>query len=447
MKICLINPPVEDFYSTSLRRQPLGLLYVSSALKNAGHDVSLINCHTPAKHIIPLPAEFHYLKKYMDEKKDQNFPFKNYYHFGMSYQEITRQLKETQADVYMISSLFTAYYQETAGIISIIKIIKPDAVIAAGGYHAALYPEYFINDCGIDYVITGEGEAGAIKLAGYLSGKNNIYDIPNLAYREGPVIKYTEKYYNDIDDISFPDRGFLLRRDIRAYKKNFISMITSRGCPNRCGFCTGKAIWGTNYRTRNTESVIAEIEECAIANGADIINFEDDNLFHSKDKASALLHGIISMKTKIKKDLEFTAMNGISLENLDEEILLLMNKAGFNELNISLVTYSKNLQDDMGRPFDSGRFSRAAGKAKALGMNVRSYFILGLPEQTKQEIEDTIDFLKGLNIKVFPSVYYNVNSPREEWKMQRSSAFFNETAHLSRENLIGYFHESMAEPG
>jgi len=65
-------------------------------------------------------------------------------------------------------------------------------------------------------------------------------------------------------------------------------------------------------------------------------------------------------------------------------------------------------------------------------MNVRAYFILGLPGQTKEEVRDTVAFLRDLGVKIFPSVYYNVRAPREEWIMQRSSAFFNETEELSR---------------
>ena len=132
-------------------------------------------------------------------------------------------------------------------------------------------------------------------------------------------------------------------------------------------------------------------------------------------------------------------MNGISIEQLDEEILNLMKQAGFRELNISLVSYSEQLQKLYDRPFNSQKFADIADIAKGLGMNVRSYFILGLPSQTKEEIEDTISFLKSLDVKIFPSVYYNVNTHKDQWKMQRSSAFFNETEHLCRDDLFNLY--------
>ena len=72
---------------------------------------------------------------------------------------------------------------------------------------------------------------------------------------------------------------------------------------------------------------------------------------------------------------------------------------------------------------------------------VRAYFILGLPGQTAAEVLDTAGVLRGLGASVFPSIYYNVQAPREQWLMQRSSAFYNETEELSREELMRLFNE------
>ena len=164
-----------------------------------------------------------------------------------------------------------------------------------------------------------------------------------------------------------------------------------------------------------------------------IINFEDDNIFAQKPRAVELLQEMINYQKTHAAKIDFTAMNGISIEHLDEEILNLMKQTGFRELNISLASYSERLQNLYNRPFDSQKFADIAVIAKGLGMKVRSYFILGLPEQTKQEIKDTINFLNSLNVMIFPSVYYNVNASKDQWKMQRSSAFFNETEHLCRD--------------
>jgi radical SAM superfamily enzyme YgiQ (UPF0313 family) len=441
MKILLVNPPIEDFYITGIRRQPLGLLYIAASLRAARYSPEILNCHTGKKHELDMPVEFDYLRKYTDNSDPElRFPFKNYTHYGMSWHEIETRIKRTPADIYFVSSLFTTYYQETEKIVSLIRKNSSDAVIAVGGYHPSLYPEYYIKKGVADYVIKGEGEVAVVKLVQVLDSGGRPEDIPGIfSGRSNAEEKKLMAAVPDVNGLPFPLRELLMQRDFRAYRKTFISMISSRGCPNRCEFCTGRTIWGNSYRSRSADSVIDEILHCIYNYGADIINFEDDNLFPAKKRACELLTEIIKMKKNRKVNPEFTAMNGISLENIDEEIIPLMKDAGFNELNISLVTQSSEVQRLNRRPFNSLKFRSIAECANRAGLNVRGYFILGMPGQDIKEIENTISFMKSLSIQVFPSVFYNVFSQESEWKMQRSSAFFNETGDLTREDVIKFF--------
>ena len=449
MKLCFINPPIEDFYSTSIRRQPLGLLYVMAAVKNEGHETVLVNGHSPRSRVMELPAGFGYLRPFMEHPDPmKRFPFRHYSHFGTSFQEMRRQLKDIRADAFFVSSLFTTYHEETASTISIVRETNPGAVIIAGGYHAALYPSCFLKELCVDFVITGEGEETAVLLCRHLQGRLPASDIPGLAFISEGEITYTAKRpVENIDTLSFPAREFLRERDFSMYRKRAVSMLTSRGCPHRCRFCTGRTIWGNTYRTRDTGSVIREIRLCAQNYGVNIINFEDDNLLAIHSRSRELLGKLASCRREINGGLEFTAMNGISIENCDEDILVLMKEAGFNEINLSLVTASEELQNRYGRPFDTSRFRETVDISRRLELRVRAYFILGLPDQTAEEIEATISMLEECGVSIFPSVYYDVNAPMEQWKMQRSSAFFNETPHLKREDLIYFFNRAMAGRG
>jgi radical SAM superfamily enzyme YgiQ (UPF0313 family) len=441
MKITLINPPIEDFYVTGIRRQPLGLLYIASTLRNAGINPVLLNCHSGKKSVMELPSEFSYLKPYINNPDPGvRFPYKNYTHYGMSWQEIERQIKDSPADIYFISSLFTTYYKETERVIEIIRKHAVKSYVAVGGYHASLYPEYFLNDTGADFVICGEGELSSLELVRAIKNGSSIESVTGLVYRENGEIKRNLTLSRpDVSLLPYPARELLLERDYKAYKKIFISMITSRGCPNNCSFCTGKIIWGSGRREREVHDVIGEILECAALYKAEIINFEDDNIFPSKKRAVEFLEMLIHEKENNGISFELTAMNGISLEKIDDEIIALMKRAGFGELNISLVTHSADIQRSEGRPFSSEKFKSIARSAKSHDMNVRGYFILGLPGQSSDEIADTISFLKSIEVKVFPSIYYNIYAPQAEWKMQRSSAFYNESGLLSREDLLRSF--------
>ncbi len=441
MKITLINPPIEDFYVTGIRRQPLGLLYIAASLQAGGFSPVLLNCHSSKKSVIELPEEFTYLKPYINNADPElRFPYSNYTHYGMSWQEIDRQIRTSPADIYFISSLFTTYYKETERVIEIIRKHAEKAYIAVGGYHASLYPEYFLNNTSTDFVICGEGENSSLELVRAIESGLSINAVPGLVYRENGVIhKNLILSKPDVSLLPYPARDLLLERDFKAYKKNFISMISSRGCPNNCSFCTGKIIWGSGRRERELSDVLNEMKECLFKYKADIINFEDDNIFPSKKRAREFLELLIIEREQNGLSFELAAMNGISLEKIDDEIIVLMKRAGFGELNISLVTHSEDIQRSEGRPFSSEKFKTIAESAKRNGMNVRGYFILGLPGQSLEEIDDTISFLKSIDVKVFPSVYYNIYSSQEEWKTQRSSAFFNESERLSRNDLFRSF--------
>lgn len=443
MKACFINPPIQDFYATSIRRQPLGLLYLMSSARAAGHTAVLINGHSPKKQKAPLPGEFSYLRRYMDhDDPSLRLPFREYSHYGLSFQEIRRRLNAADADIYFIPSLFTPYHRETEMTIALAKELRPGATVVTGGYHAALYPEHHLRNAGADFVIPGEGEGSAVALMECLAKGGDISSVPGIAYLDrGVVVRTPGNSASDVDSLPFPARDALRDRDFRVYRRRAVSIVTSRGCPNRCGFCTVHTVWGGTFRERCVDSVMAEVRECAERFGADMINFEDDNLFPSRDRAVALLDGLIAYQESSARHLDCTAMNGVSLEQLDEDMLPLMNRAGFREINMSLVTHSAKLQNLHRRPFDSDHFASIARAALKLGMKVRAYFILGLPGQTKDEVRNTIAFLRGLGVSFFPSVYYNVRAPKEEWMMQRSSAFFNETKELTRDELVRLFNE------
>ncbi|NNL42284.1 MAG: hypothetical protein HKO79_07290, partial [Desulfobacterales bacterium] len=307
MRICFINPPIEDFYSTSIRRQPLGILYIISSVRAAGYNVSFINGHSPKKHKIPIPDEFSYLEKYISNRDPAVlFPFKHYYHFGLSFQEIERQIKSTKANIYFISSLFTPYFQETDEIIRIIQRVSPHAKIVVGGYHAALYPEYYLENVGVDFVIDGEGEQSSVQLLYALINQKDLLKVPNLVYLDkDKIIKTGNNNIEDINILPFPAREFLKDRDFKMYRTRAVAMITSRGCPNRCDFCTGKIIWGKKYKVRKIDLVLSEIDECMKKFKVKIINFEDDNIFAQKPRAVELLQEMINYQKTHAAKIDF----------------------------------------------------------------------------------------------------------------------------------------------
>lgn len=446
MKVTFIQPPVEDFYSTPVRRQPLGLLYLAGIAHQAGWETTLINGHSPKKKMIGLPAEFDYLKPWMDfPESEYRFPFKHYYHFGLSDEEIIRQIRQNPSDLFAVSSLFTPYFEETSRILNFIRKIHPHSTIIVGGPHVSLYPNYFLDLEQADYAMIGEAEGTFAQFLTALKGNDSsaLCSMPNLlsrSHRQGKTLAPPVH----INQIPFPQRDLLKDRDFKFYKTRGVSLIYSRGCPNSCSFCTSRFVFGSGYRQRQIESILEEIDLCVKNHQVRVFNFEDDNLFQNSKKAVELLENLIHYQERNNIQLDFTAMNGVSIESMNKNILRLMKQAGFKEINLSLVTASLINQKKLSRPFDTLRFSKIAQFAKEMGFNIRAYFILGLPFQTREEIEETLKFLKQLQIKAVPSVFYNVTIPDpNQWKIQRSSAFANETEHFSRKQLLYYFNKTI----
>ena len=158
MNILLIQPPIQDFYQTSIRTQPIGLAYLAGSLKKQGHEVEILDCQIDEKRSIPIPSELSYLKDYYPFHDRSPFKlYSGYYHFGMGWDEIRQKIEDSKMDVFGISSSFTPYHGETLEIARIIKKWDEKKIVVIGGAHVSCDPEMVLRSPPVDYVVLGEG--------------------------------------------------------------------------------------------------------------------------------------------------------------------------------------------------------------------------------------------------------------------------------------------------
>ena len=186
--------------------------------------------------------------------------------------------------------------------------------------------------------------------------------------------------------------------------------MTSRGCPYHCAFCSVSAVFERGYRPRTPASVCDEVF-LRYRQGYQIIDFEDDNLVFDPGRFSQILEGVIEAIPS--PGIRLTAMNGICYQNLDREILVLMRRAGFRDLNLSLVTADPEQARVNHRPHDIEAFSRVVNVACGLGFRVVGYQILGLPGDSVSSMVDTMIFLARLPLLLGASPFYL--APGCEW--------------------------------
>ena len=428
-RILLIQPPIEDFYTTSIRLYPLGLLYAARVLETMGCTVGVLDCLTPLrKKRIPVPQCFHYLYPFIN---DNSFPFRNYFRFGVSEDTIVEAIRAFQPDMVGISAQFTAYFETAERLAALIKR-NFRVPIFVGGNHATAFSEAIKQRTNaIDFVLPGQAESC----------------LPSFFRTHYPHSPASPDAL-DWTDIE-PAHHLVPGNQYMMGRKHYVSLMASRGCPYACDFCNAHMMWGKEIRYRTIDAVIREMRWNYINKMVRIFNFEDDNLSYRRIWFSDFLQAV--MGDPVLKGIELTAMNGMCYPTLDEEILMSMKRSGFARLNLSYVTQNAALRQRYHRPGHGNTIEKIIATATSLGFFITVYLVIGLPGQSFEETKGTIDYLLGLNVLVGPSVFYmppgsplyeHLDLPPEtakEWNLYRSSAFAVETRELSRAKLIELF--------
>jgi radical SAM superfamily enzyme YgiQ (UPF0313 family) len=449
MKVVLIQPSIQDFYDTDVRLQPIGLCYIKAAVKKFLPDVDVLikDYHAGCgRQTVAIPKELRYLADYYPVADKSPFStFHRYYHFGKPFDEIEAELAELKPDVVGISSLFTPYYREALEVAARVKK-RLNATVVMGGSHASAVPESPLASRHVDFVIRGEGERAFVEFLRYLKGEQSLDQVPNLSYR-----KDSECFSNPlgenfpIDQLAFPDLSDFSPSNYTLAKKPMTFMITSRSCPHKCSFCSVHTTFGTDYRRRSLENVLEEIE-LRYREGYRVIDFEDDNLTYYKNTFKELCRRLIGRFPN--RELEFVAMNGISYLSLDDELLELMRRAGFSHLNLALVSSDKTVRETTKRPHTLEAYLKVVHKAHALGFQIVSYQIIGLPNETLDSMIQTLAFNARLPVLLGASPYYQTpNAPmarglpltEKDYVKARLTAMAIETEEFSRDDIYTLF--------
>ena len=407
MKVLLIQPPVQDFYDTDVRLQPIGLCYLKTAAKKYLPEVEVVirDYHGGCgRNTVAIPKELRYLVDYYPVADKSPFSaFHQYYHFGKSFDEIEADIVEIQPDIVGISSLFTPYYREALEVAARVKR-RLKVPVLIGGSHASAAPASLLYSPHVDYIIRGEGEKPFVEFLRFLRGQRRIEEVPNLAYK-----KDGEVYFNPVadnlplNDLPIPDLSDFQLSSYDLAGKPMAFMVTSRSCPHKCSFCSVHTTFGTNYRRRSLENVLEEIE-LRHQQGYQVIDFEDDNLTYYKSTFKELCRRLIARFPN--REMEFVAMNGISYLSLDDELLELMFAAGFSQLNLALVSSDKTVRETTKRPHTLDAYLKVVHRAVRLGFKIVSYQILGLPNESLASMIQTLAFNARLPVLLGASPFY-----------------------------------------
>lgn len=317
-------------------------------------------------------------------------------------------LKNKKYDVIGIS-IFTFHVMRVREYINLIRKISPDAKIILGGPHpSCAFANIFQFFPEIDWAFRGEAEVGFARLMDLLSKNKNISSedlatVPGLIWRiDGRTVANERIFVDDLDQFGTPSWD-VLRPDTYplaphgGFFKNFpiAPIIITRGCPFSCTYCAGHLISGKKIRFRSVEGVIEEITMLYHQYGIREIHIEDDNFTFNRQF-------VVDFCRKLKEnnlDISWTCPNGVRLDTLDEELLLIMKDAGLYSISVGVESGSERILKDMKKSLTKKVIKEKIALIKKCGLEVSGFFIIGYPTETINDIMETINFSLELDLK------------------------------------------------
>jgi|TARA_Y100000310_G_scaffold145233_1_gene144577 radical SAM superfamily enzyme YgiQ (UPF0313 family) len=288
-------------------------------------------------------------------------------------------------------------YKMAYDIIDRVKGKFPNIPVAIGGSYASTVHSKILDDTKVDYVVYGEGEQTFVEIA---NGKE-LKDIKGLIYKDenneitmNPLCPLVQ----NLDDMPFPRYEIF---ELNKMLEKRIPLVSSRGCPNRCVFCSIQLVMGHPFRTRSPENVVKEIKHW-YKKGYDSFEFSDDNFSFNIPRAERICDLIVEKGLKVK--LIFG--NGLRADRVNETLLKKLKNAGTIWIAYGLESSDSQVLKNMKKDLNLDTLRHAVKMTKELGIETQVNFIIGCPGQTYDSFKKDLKCAEELNVDQLR--FYNI---------------------------------------
>jgi radical SAM superfamily enzyme YgiQ (UPF0313 family) len=331
------------------------------------------------------------------------------------------RIERWSPDVVGIEIPFSGWSRTAFEVVSIVKRVNKDIVTVLDGQHPSARPKECLANSDVNFVVIGEPESTMFELVGALErGTRDLKKIRGIAFvKNGKlVIAPARPVIEDLDSLPFPARHLLpmevyydavkenpLRGEIR---KPWTMVITSRGCPYNCVFCTHRIVWGKKWRGRSPENVVDELEHVVKTYHLKQIDFLDDNMTLDKERMENICDLIVERCLRV----EWFTPSGVRADTLDEKLLAKMKRSGCKKIRVAPESGVQRVVDQViKKNLDLKSVERAVVLCKKVGIKVGCFFVIGLIGETKEDIEETIKFAYKLRQLGADSFIFSIATP------------------------------------
>jgi anaerobic magnesium-protoporphyrin IX monomethyl ester cyclase len=355
-KVALVNPPTMKEVFHHHPYLPIGLAYLAAVLEANENEVLVLDC----------------LASDIDHEK------------------LKEKLSSFEPNLIGISSM-TPMVPSTMLAAKVAKEACSDATVVLGGPHATFMDrEILIQESSVDIIVRGEGELTLLELTQKIADQESIEGVDGITFRKNgqPIQNPTRPYIQNLDELPYPAyKHFSLDR-YRLFGKLVFPVITSRGCPFQCSFCTTSRILGKQYRARSPKNIADELELLKNEYHADAFTFYDDTLTLDKQRIFEICDEIKTRKIAIPWDCQ------TRVDQVSKEILIKMKETNCQQVFFGVESGCQIILDSVNKRTTVEQNEKAIRMAKEAGLFVSISIIIGYPGETKDMLKQTLDFIR-----------------------------------------------------
>lgn len=363
MKVLFVNPPqtASKYKFMGVIAPPLGIAYMAGVLQENNIDVEILDAS----------AE------------------------DMDFKDVEKELLKRKPDLVALTALTPTIGRalETA---QVVKETLPDSIVVMGGYHPTFNFIETLEDENVDIVIRGEGEYIMLNLVQALENQSSLHDVKGIVFEDKNskeiVVNPEAPLIQDLDELPFPALNLLPMKKYRLLDMDthMTTMITTRGCPMQCSFCSSAAMHGKKIRERSVENIVDEIEYLKTNYDIDTIAFMDDTFTLKKRKVMAICDEIL------KRNIEIMWGCTSRVDTLNEKLLKKMKEAGCITIFIGVESADQQQLDNMCKNTTIAKIENAFKIAHKLKIRTIASVALGMPGDTKEIMNKTVKFVHKL---------------------------------------------------
>ncbi len=355
--VTLVNPPYPKGAPKSLFL-PLGLSYLAAVLEENQHEVTVLDLQVTDPTSLQLEAE----------------------------------LSRSNADIVGVTTS-TLTFWPAIEVVKAAKKVLPKALTVLGGPHVTALPEQTLTqNLEVDVIVRGEGERTMLELAKIAGNANaaNLNEINGITFRKnGQTIATPDReFIENLDELPHPAYKFFPLDKYGMAGKNYLPIMTSRGCPFQCTFCLASKMCGTRFRTRSPPKVLEELEWLRDVHCADVVAFYDDTFTVDKKRAN----DICDLMKKRNFDLPWDCRTRV--DQINEEILVKLRNANCRLVHFGVESGSQVMLNAMKKGTTVEKNAWAIKLARKVGIGVAISVVVGYPGETPEMLQQTFDFIR-----------------------------------------------------